>query len=114
VSEEKVFNHTAHVALWDWLSNNPDKQKCHWPGWKSNDGDHDCVIEDCFACDYDPICPTGYFTEDGCPLIWPQKSSCWNGSTLYHRYLEAKLILTKKKIAAQIRDLPIREGVKTR
>jgi hypothetical protein len=22
-----------HIALWQWLYDNPDEKKCEWPGW---------------------------------------------------------------------------------
>ena len=35
---EKVFNHTAHKELWNWLSINTDQVKANWPGWSYNGG----------------------------------------------------------------------------
>lgn len=35
-----------HRALWQWLSDNPGKEKEDWPGWHHHD-DYAC---DCFLC----------------------------------------------------------------
>ena len=27
------FDHTNHKKLWNWLAENPDKEKSDWPEW---------------------------------------------------------------------------------
>lgn len=46
-----------HRELWQWLADNPDKEKSDWPRWKINGGDYD-VYGDCFACEFfkDVLC----------------------------------------------------------
>jgi len=45
-----------HKALWNWLAKNPDKEKRHWPGWKTiekvNTGEYSELLwMMCFACE---------------------------------------------------------------
>ena len=126
--DKPVFNHTAHKELWNWLAKHPTKNKRAWPGWKNNGGEYDKPINLCFACDSAdkdktygcPVC-------DSCPLVWPfgccqnlprswpgllpfpisrrELYAKWNGTSINsHR--------TRTKLALQIANLPVREGVK--
>ena len=65
---EKVFFHTAHKALWNWLSKNPEMDKEYWPGWLDNGGNVKPALYDCFACEY-AYC---YM----CPILWKRDSEC--------------------------------------
>lgn len=46
----------AHVALWDWLANNPGKDKDDWPGWQDTSSSVRAVFDGeeienyCFMC----------------------------------------------------------------
>ncbi len=42
-----VFRHDLHIALWNWLSQNPAKNKENWPRWKGMGK----VRYHSFACD---------------------------------------------------------------
>ena len=105
---EKVFFHTAHKALWNWLSKHPGKNKNDWPGWEYNKGKVSRVRSSCFACEYvvnRPDCAE-------CPLDWGIGGGCFAGG--YYEWKNAfdnecfdKLII----LAAQIRDIHVREGV---
>jgi len=105
---EKVFNHTAHKALWNWLSKHPGKNKNDWPGWEYNKGKVSRVRSSCFACEYAgnrPGCAE-------CPLDWGIGEFCSTGA-FYEWEKEFKRECFDKLtiFAAQIRDLPVREGV---
>ena len=109
------FNHTAHKALWDWLSKNPDQYKCDWEGWKHNGGKYDIVYGFCFACEYNFEYFDDNDTCDRCPLIWPNNVKCYEGDvynlSLYEEWVFEPGLQFKSKLAAQIRDLPVRDGV---
>ena len=116
---EKVFNHTAHKALWNWLSKNPDKEKIEWPGWEWNGGKYDDSIRNgCFACMYTFNPYEGNINCHKCPVIWPDNIRCNYCNEegyvgLYIKYMEENLDFPRRsELAAQIRDLPVREGVK--
>lgn len=103
-----VFNHSAHKELWNWLSENPDKEKADWPGWKHNGGQY-YSRADCFCCDYArPITiPGDYY----CPLC----TSCngtigWCLDGLYYQWDEAEGA-ERAELARQIRDLPLRKDM---
>lgn len=59
-----------HQELWNWLADNPDKQKHNWPRWERNGGDVERVWGFCFACEIgtkhgkDKACTN-------CPISWP-------------------------------------------
>lgn len=108
----KIFNLTAHKALWNWLSMNPEKEKQDWPGWKKNGGKCEKQSSNCFACEWsigvllkEPICTN-------CPLLWNRNGFC---GVDYMEWSEAKYMdndyKLASKLAEKIRDLPIREGV---
>lgn len=48
----------AHVALWDWLANNPGKDKYDWPGWEEGSSIHagafagQSILNHCFLCEW--------------------------------------------------------------
>ena len=114
----RVFNWTAHKALWNWVSKNPGRKKYEWPGWEENGGRMEYISSYCFACgcgcddydcdDYD--CPH-------CPLDWGGWD-CLQPNSLFEQWLyykkedgasfdEAKAT----ELAILIRDLPLKEGV---
>ena len=105
------FNHTGHKALWDWLSKNPNKTKGGWEGWKYNGGQYEVSENFCFACEYD------LENSDGdcscCPLVYPNDIKCGESIlSLYQGWVsEPPILQLKSKLAAQIRDLPVRDGV---
>lgn len=111
-----VFNHTAHVALWDWLSENPDKQEKEWPEWAWNGGEYyDAPTpfnNKCFCCMY-----VDYLNEscNACPLVWPHDRKCGEsndyGIGLFDEWHSEADPQRRSELAAQIRDLPVREGV---
>ncbi len=109
----KVFNHTAHKALWNWLSKHPDHKtkKKHWPGWSPNRGNVKPNDSDCFACEYvDSIDPNSHCCGN-CPIVWPNNAVCGNYKNVFDNWFSSHDTETRAKLAAQIRDLPVREGV---
>ena len=115
----KYFHHTAHKALWNWLSMGDDRTKEAWPGWKQNGGKIQGEVNTsyCMACKYDK-----YFGNvdsircKNCPLVWPYGVTCMDSSNnnLYCKWynaMENGSFKFGRKLAAQIRDLPVKEGV---
>lgn len=113
-----IFNHTAHRELWDWLAKNPKAHLSHWPGWKDNGGDYLAVAMS-FACDYKvfafsaigkPVRGKPVICEN-CPLEWPLGQDGCGDGTLFNQWETEKDPAKRAKLAEQIRDLPVREGV---
>jgi hypothetical protein len=100
-----VFDHTHHKELWNWLAENPYDEKCDWPGWYYNGGKVDYAESDCFACE------SSCNDCEECPLIWPKNINCFDMHGLYQRWLLSDDTEERKKLAEQIRDLPVREWV---
>jgi len=71
--------HNLHQKLWNWLSQNPTKEKFEWPEWEEEQySGSDCfykdveINNDCFCCEYscdhhDGDCYT-------CLVEWPNES----------------------------------------
>lgn len=105
---QKVFNHTAHKALWQWLSEKPGKEKWEWPGWIDV---KDVDMSDygyCFACQ-----AADDSLENPCPLEH-EYVDCSTGECLNGLYIQWRCAKGRERatLARQIRDLPVREGVK--
>ena len=107
------FNHTAHKELWNWLAENPDKNKEDWPEWSHNGGPIQEVENDCFACDalFDGGCLGG----EECCLLWPPndlgKNFCVFGG-LFSQWSDAPLgSQERSSLARQIANLPVKPGV---
>lgn len=110
------FNHTAHKELWDWLAKNPEKGKADWPGWEFYCDSR--LYYWCFACEYarneatgKGINPTFGIKCQYCPLIWNDDDDeiCMDG--LFDDWDAEKDLQKRTKLAEQIRDLSVREGV---
>lgn len=104
-----------HREMWDWLSENPDKEKVDCPTiekWLEDNEDY--PDSDCFCCEYNLV-QTYEYEEEGCahcPLKWPSKETafqCERNSGLYKRWAYSDDPLERAALAAQIRDLPVRE-----
>ncbi|MBQ4566610.1 MAG: hypothetical protein IJA79_00600 [Desulfovibrio sp.] len=110
-----IFDHSSHIELWDWLAKNPECMKLDWPGWYT--GVH--VDEaDCFACKF-----VMQFYQNNlencnahCPLEWPGGNCVTPDHTgLFNRWFNlfgSSDLETRAQLARQIRDLPVRAGVK--
>ena len=95
-----------HREMWGWLTENPDKEKEDWPRWKwkwRNGGEVEGVFALCFACEYSKGC-------DKCLFVWPG-ADCQHGTGggLYNKWLFEKNAERRAALAAQIRDLPVRD-----
>lgn len=122
------FDHANHVALWDWLVDNPECGKGNWPGWQRNGGTIPDIEEDadCFACQAGHRCITceeatlcgSCEKECDCPLQWSTEGetamglACMADSSLYTAWFDESDIFLRRKYARQIRDLPLAEGWK--
>lgn len=100
-----------HIELWDWLINNPGKEKSHWPRWEENGGDIPGVSCDCFACQHDD--DYGSASCGNCPIVWPGGGDCMkmdNGRKgVFLLWEESKNMRARKRLAELIRDLPWEE-----
>lgn len=107
------FNHTGHKELWDWLVQNPDKEKFEWTGWEKNGGKYQIPSWHCFACEYDEEYgeEEGLYDCDGCPLVWPDVKCAIGYDSLYQKWDGETDLKKRSELACQIRDLPVREGV---
>jgi hypothetical protein len=106
-----------HRELWNWLAENPASYKEDWPGWEQVIKEYpelatrgEIVDSHCFACYV-----VNRFTFGGCSdcvLDWPGEDCCndnpGDGEGLFFRWDDAKTTETRKKLAMQIRDLPVR------
>ena len=112
-TDPTVFNHTAHVQLWTWLADNPDRTKEDWPGWdyyKRQDND-------CFACTvsralcHEAQSPREYFDvcHRYCPLKWPRNKPCYAG--VYGIWCDNDNYKVRRKLAQYIANLPVKEGI---
>lgn len=132
-----VFEHTKHRALWnrvaEILKEKPDKLLSEIKTQAFNElfPGETMPEKTCYACKYDEeICDM--FTEENmpiicenCPLVWPGgHTSCeenYDGSGNLELGLHAELMYAISrnrwnnavKLAEQIRDLPIKNGVET-
>ena len=90
--------HRAHVRLWTWLSNNPQKQKSHWPEWKHNYDRIHHVTHNCFACEVAVSCCPN------CPLR-SERIGCKKFLGLYDCWVSSHGT-NRAKFALQIANLP--------
>jgi len=76
-TEEEYYS--LHQKLWNWLSENPTKEKFNWPEWEDEQySDSDCfykgieINSDCFCCAYSEDHHGGdCYT---CLVEWPNES----------------------------------------
>ena len=95
--------------LWDWLAENPNRNKEDWPKWVRNEGNH-IAREDCFACEYylsDPIRTECY---DECIIpCFAEHGHCNWGKAPYKMWRVAKTRKTRKKYARIIASSAYKE-----
>jgi hypothetical protein len=93
---------SAHRKLWDWLADNPDKDKTDWPGWSFNGGTYPYVPALCFGCEY----TRGRGQCESCPCLIDRQ--CCGGA--YARWYDADNRSTRRKYALLVRDAwPVKE-----
>lgn len=112
-----IFEHTAHVSLWDYVSKHVHIKKSEWPGWINYPHLDNDTLKDanyCLACYYmlqhDTHKPSHRC--DKCPLLWPD-GHCAFGEFdgLFNKFRHAETDAAKSLIATAIRDLPIKADV---
>lgn len=100
-----------HHKLWDWLAKNPKKEKYEWPEWERFERLNPQLHEYCFAC---------MVTSDSCEkcvLMWPGRTCSyltedeWSANGLFEQWAGCGNMEERANLAAQIRDLPVREEV---
>jgi hypothetical protein len=102
----------AHWKIWNWCSENPDKQKHEWPEWQFNGGKYQWVTSECFACEWSAL---GRWEAIFCPeclLVWPTATCAVDADDLFSLWENEEDPTKRAELARQIRDLPIREDVK--
>lgn len=110
---DKIFEHTLHKELWNWLAENPQQRKDDWPRWEKNGGDIEYISSYCFACEYVDSLKQNC---EACPLVWPDGCKCCtDDGALYDQWDSAECnFKLRSELALQIANLPVREGVLTR
>lgn len=124
------FQHTKHKALWDMIITllhdaNQDISSVARLKYEAFNrlypGESHLPTSICYACEYDEDI-IDMFTEENqpepcenCPLLWPDNKLCdEENNSLYSSFLYACHINDRQKaikIAEDIRDCPVREGV---
>jgi hypothetical protein len=91
----------GHRELWDWLAETGGNFDCKrdWSGW----GGYDRRAGDaCFACEIAGNCSF-------CPIEWPNELICNDSGSLYDDWDKEGDPAERKRLAAEIRDLPWKE-----
>jgi hypothetical protein len=102
--------HEQHQALWNWLADNPEKNKMNWPGWGEG-YQRDDVLNQCFACEYAENQHGGCNNGRNCPIDWPGEH-CQNGGLYSQWNLHTRPgTLTRSSVAREIANLPLKEGI---
>jgi hypothetical protein len=94
-----------HKEMWNWLSENPDQEKRHWPQWESNGGDVEKIDCDCFACEENAY---GSNNCKDCMVDWGV-NTCESPGSPFTKWDYSDNEDERAKYAAIIRDLPIKE-----
>ena len=96
-----MTNHEKHILLWDELARTgatyEDKGKVFDGLFPKEHAINNCWL--CEECDWECY---------DCPVGW-QKPYCDMTGTIYQDWVDSDDIATRKRLAAQIRDLPWRE-----
>lgn len=115
----RVFNRTAHNALWAWLAENPGCIKDDWPGWDElglSDEQKSTMHEhfNCFACLTAGYCKTARLGTDvccTCPIQW-YGEDCFDDGRLFGIYSDAQEDENYElatHVALAIANLPVRK-----
>jgi len=114
-----------HRELWNWLAENPEKQKTDWPGFKNF---HYGITSHCFACQYVANNSMVCYDSKNCLFVWRNPLGCmqdgaefaiwddYNDELLFNIVNkgseEFRIVCEMKtKLARKIRDLPLRKEV---
>lgn len=104
-----ILQLTLHQELWNWLADNPERNKEDWPKW----GYMPEVQGDCFACEYSTASKIDTISEcpEACPFIWPVSVWCLAPTSLYAQYRGCSDMKKRAELARQIANLPVKAGV---
>jgi hypothetical protein len=95
----------AHIEMWQWLYDNPEKNKKDWPGWNFNGGQYTFNVSLCFACVLATERSTDIPCAYCCPLDQNVMKGCGDDSPYAKWHDVAKDdATTRQKYAALIRD----------
>lgn len=119
------FDHAGHKALWNWLTENPEKYKQDWPDFDNYDRYLLHINNNCFAC----VAAKGRDCKR-CPLNWhdPKTGRLINCLDPYSPYVEwtrlggdylqdesesERQARLKKRsmLAKQIAEMPLRDDL---
>ena len=95
---------TNHQKLWNWLAENPLKDKLDWPDWSRNGGDSQTCVNFCFACEVVVYQHEKLKCEE-CPIQWPDGVTCNLMGSLFKKWLY-QTSQKRSQVAKQIADLP--------
>ena len=107
---KKVFNHTMHKKLWNYLAENTivhsEERASSAIGWSGG-----ILPSDCFACDPE----LGLMIDEGqsrceCPLDWPPNEfncPCCGPNSPYKAWENVYTNELRRHFAEQVRDLPL-------
>ena len=107
--------HRLHKQLWNWLAENPTKDKFDWPGWHEHNIDVNDIQWRCFPCEL-RFQQTGHNSADltcktECMLVWPDVNCChksrFSFGGLFNRWANTTP-QNRTRLAKQICDLPLR------
>lgn len=74
IHENKDLAISLHREMWNWLADNPSKDKKDWPRWRKNGGDIEHCFASCFMCEYASAHSANTKIAINChicPLAWP-------------------------------------------
>jgi hypothetical protein len=87
------------LELWEWLRDNPKKNKYDWPGWKK----YKNVKAACFACEYRDYHKKAYCSST-CIIPWESNGCCSEGGS-YLKWLCTYNNKQRSKYASQVVEL---------
>lgn len=98
-----------HRELWQWLADNPDKEKINWPRWEGNGDNVEIVMTRCFPCGYFKDCIlcepniVAHGDNDVIDVGYKTYAGCLNG--LYLEWDNCAGPEQRTALALQIKDL---------
>ena len=101
--------HEIHLALWNWLIENPLEAKNKWPGWELVLY-HSSVC--CSACDFASFQSrkNPAYMCDHCPIkVWrrpmDEGGRCYNRHSIFGEWGDSREVACRREAATIIRDL---------
>ena len=99
--------HEIHLALWNWLIENPLEAKCKWPGWelvRYHSSNH------CSACDIAEFwaLTSSIIKCKYCPIkIWRRAhgTGCLHSDSVYQEWHDSRSVVRRTETATILRDL---------